>query len=157
LKQSFCIVIFLILESQDPVQFTESDPSQPNTVYIYEIPAVSYQPEDQQQAVPCQKAEESIILDNPVQQISDSTSVPYHRQWAGRSRRRMSKPVVTSSDAAAKIGDLVDEKKSFYKRKLEIDNEEHDAFMKKNEAEMRVLALKEQYYSKKLKMMENEN
>ena len=69
----------------------------------------------------------------------------------------MSKPVVTSSDAAAKIGDLVDEKKAFYRRKLEIDNEEHDAFMKKNEAEMRVLALKEQYYSKKLKMMENEN
>ena len=59
-----------------------------------------------------------------------------------QSQRKLAKPVITSSEAAAKISDLVEEKQAYYRRKLEILNEEH-------EAKMRVLALKEQFYLNK--------
>ena len=88
------------------------------------------------------------------------SAVKSHHQWSrsARGRHRNAVNCRRSSQASAteEISLLAKLQSEYYKRKLEIKEEQHVLYVKEQEKKMRVLELQEQYYAAKLRKLAEE-
>lgn len=85
------------------------------------------------------------IVDSSRAQSEKLAPITNSHQWARRRQRQMKMKSVRD-EAAVKMRRLVEEKRSYYAKKLEMKTREH-------EHRMRVLHLKEQFYTEQLQKL----
>ena len=81
-----------------------------------------------------------------------------HRQWS-RSSQHLSaakRRCSSQSTATEEISSLAKLQSQYYKRKLEIKEQQHVLYVKQQEKKMKLMDLKEQYYAAKLRKLAEE-
>lgn len=106
-----------------------------------------------------------MLLLDPVPSTSHATAVPSattqsHRQWS-RSARTSRRPNAvdrrrSQSSATEEISSLAKLQSAYYKRKLEMKEEQHALYIKEHERKAKVYDLQEQYYAAKLRKLAEE-
>jgi len=87
------------------------------------------------------------------------STIQSHRQWSWSARSRRLNAADNrrrQSNATEEISSLAKLQSEYYKRKLEMKEQQHMLYVKEQEKKMKVLDLQEQYYAAKLRKLAEE-